>query len=104
MQLSDHEHSIFRYGYEEGQKFRSRHGDIHQDVFKAETDDYRIYVGYDDVEFGNFLEVTFKNRYDADGCQKKVMVSCGSARKAIIRALEFIEHHPVEEPYCDVDY
>lgn len=101
---NEREIAAYREGAEEAIRFRANHGDIHQEIFRAETDDYKLNVGYDDVEFGNFIAVTFKRRFDRDGYCKNVMLSCGSARRAMTRALRFIEQHPVQEPYCSVDY
>jgi hypothetical protein len=101
---NEREIAAYREGEQEARRFRANHGDIYQELFKAETDDYQLHVGYDDVELGTYISVTFKRRFDRDGCCKNVMVSCGGARKAIARAVRFIAQHPVEEPYCNVDY
>lgn len=101
---SEREIVAYREGASEAVRFRANHGDIHQDLFRAETDSYKLYIGYDDVDLGNYLNVTFKDRFDKDGCCKVVTVSCGSARIAMARALQFMAAHLVREPYCDVDY
>jgi ATP-dependent RNA circularization protein (DNA/RNA ligase family) len=101
---NEREIAAYREGQEEALRFRANHGDIHQDLFKAETDSHKVYVGYDDVEFGVFLEITFKQRFDKDGNIKKVMVSRGRFDTALARALDFLARHPYERPYCNVDY
>lgn len=103
---NEREISAYREGAEEALRFKANHGDLRQDLFRAETDDYKIYVGYDDVEFGTFVEVTFKGRYDRryPDCLLKVMVCCGTGKKAMARAMRFIAAHPISEPYCSVDY
>lgn len=77
---------------------------LHQDVLKMETADWRIYVGYDDVDDGVYLTLTLKNRWNADGERVTRTVHCGTAQKAIERAMRFVAQHPVPEPYCTVDY
>jgi len=100
----EREHAIFRAGQEAALRFNAGSHLIHQDVFKAESANWKLYVSYDDVEFGNTLTITFKDRWDNDGALKQVTIQCGTAKKGIERALKFIARHPVEEPRCDVDY
>lgn len=102
--FSESEREAYFEGVEDGQKFKACHGDIRQDLFKAETDSHKIYIGFDDVEYGVFLEVTFKHRYDRDGNQKKVMLTGGRRETAMARALEFLARHPHHVPYCSIDY
>lgn len=102
--FNENEMAAYREGQAAALKFNANHGDIRQDLFKAETDDHRIYIGFDDVEEGVFLDVTFKRRYDRDGHQKKVTVGCGRFDNAMQRALAFLIRHPHHRPYCSVDY
>lgn len=101
---NEREIAAYREGAEEALRFKANHGDIHQDLFRAETDQHKLYIGYDDVEFGVFLEITFKQRWDREGNAVKVMVSRGRFNSCLERALDFLSRHPYERPYCNVDY
>lgn len=102
--LSIDERQFFDMGRDEALRFRRNQGGIYQTIFKAETEDYKLQVGYDDVDFGVYIAVTFKRRFDRDGAEKNVMVPCGTAKQGIARIAAFLERHPPEEPYCAVDY
>lgn len=94
----------YREGQDEALRFKANHGDIHQDLFRAETDDHKVYIGFDDVEFGIFLEITFKRRFDRDGALKTIMAGRGRFDTTMARALDFLARHPHHKPYCSVDY
>lgn len=79
-----------------------------QDLFRAETPDHHVAVTYDDVECGVQLHVTWKNQWrGTDGplpYRRHVSLPMQNANQAITRAVDFIVRHPIEEPYCAVDY
>lgn len=106
--LSDAEHRVFRVGHDAALRFNSDRMDIHQDVFKAETETHKIYIGYDDVDLGVYMTLTFKNRWVRDEVfgpiQRKFEFQFKSANEAIARACVFLSEHRVEEPYCTADY
>lgn len=104
--FNEREIEIYREGQEDAQRayFRPDHGDIRQDLFRAETNDHKVFIGFDDVEFGVYLEVTFKRRFDRDHNAVKVMVGRGRFDSAMARALDFLSRHPHHRPHCSVDY
>lgn len=101
---NEREIAAYREGAEEALRFKANHGDIHQDLFKAETDEHKIYIGYDDVDLGTFLKITFKRRFDREGNVVEVIGHRGRFDTCMARALAFLARHPYEPPYCDVDY
>lgn len=102
--FSESEMAAYREGQSDALKFNANHGGIRQALFKAETDDHKIFIGFDDVEEGVFLDVTFKRRYDRDGNQKIITVGRGRFADAMQRAIDFLARHPHHRPYCCVDY
>lgn len=102
--FNEREIAAYREGADEALRFKADHGDINQTLFKAETDTHKVYIGFDDVEYGVFLEITFKHRFDRDGHVKKVMVGKGQFESAMFRALDFLARHPHHRPHCSVDY
>lgn len=102
--LTAEERQIYNQGAEDARRFQQNQGAIYQNIFKAETNDFRFHVGFDDVDLGVYLSVTFKRHFTKDGHPKEAMVSCGTARKAIARVMAFLDRHAPDEPYCDVDY
>jgi uncharacterized lipoprotein NlpE involved in copper resistance len=102
--MTTNEIRAYYQGQEDALKFNSRPGDINQTLFKAESADWKLLVGYDDVELGVYLEVTFKNRVDAEGVTKTVTMPMRSMKAAMERATTFMTNHTPDEPYCDVDY
>lgn len=100
----------YNAGMEEARRAYFRHtpGDINQMLFRAETQDHKFTITYDDVECGIELNVTFKNRWKQDDTfgpiNVGVSVRMRSLKDAMARVGEFIARHPGEEPYCSVDY
>lgn len=101
---TDDQFAIFQAGAQEARRFHHGAHLIHQDLFKAETPNHRIYIGYDDVEDGVYGSVIFKNRWDADGNQRRVELHFRNAAQAIARMARFLTQNPVPEPRCSVDY
>src|SRR4051812_761895 len=105
--LNADEHAIFVAGARHAQRFEHGSHLIHQDIFKAETSKHHLYIGYDDVEDGVSLTITFKNRWlkmdTALPYPRKAVMHFRSAGEALERALKFLAKHSVAEPYCTVD-
>lgn len=101
--LTDDQFAIYRMGADDALKFKSGSHLLNQDVFKAETAEYRLWVGYDDVTGIYFLDVTFKDRV-RNGEVVHVSLEFSNTREALERAFRFVTEHPAPRPYCDVDY
>lgn len=101
---NERELAAYREGATEAVRFKARPGEITQTLFTAETATHHLYVGYDDIEFGVFLEVTFKDRFTSAGCVCKVTAGSGNYADVMARALAFLARHPHPRPYCNVDY
>lgn len=77
--------------------------DLTQDVIKVETAEYRLHLGYDDVEGIYDLTVTYKGRIRND---KAVIRSImfDSYVKAVSRVARFVADHAPPRARCNVDY
>ena len=99
--LTDEQREIYRWGADDALRFRADpYSDLYQDVFKAETAEYKIRVSYNDPEGCAYLKVNFKNystRYDRE-------IEYANPRDAIARAIRFVTEHPAPRPVCHVDY
>lgn len=98
-QLSERELDVYRWGARDAQTFRAdpyRH--LYQQVFKAETAEYRLSVDYSDPDGETVLTVKFKDRNHE--CQ----MTFSSPGQAIERAIRFVAEHPAPRPCCHVDY
>lgn len=98
------EFQAYRRGSEDALRFNANPDGILSTLFKAETAEHKFHIGFDDVEFGVYIEVTFKHRYDSEHNFRKVMVGRGRFPSAMARVLDFLSRHPHHEPYCSVDY
>ena len=101
---NEREICAYREGAQDATRFRANHGDIRQTLFNAETDEHKIHIGFDDVELGTFLQITFKRRFDAQGFARTVIVGRGQFDSVMSRALDFLARHPHHTPHCNVDY
>jgi len=95
---SEQENAAYRRGADDALKFRADpYRDLFQDVFKAETAEYRLSVSYNDPEGLSYLRVEFKGR-------RTIKIEYPSAGEAIKRAIIFVSEHPAPQPSCEVDY
>lgn len=102
--FNEKELEAYHQGRDDALRFQANHGEITQELFKAETDDHLVFIGFDDVEHGVYLRVTFKRRFDKAGYVRTVYAGCGRFDSAMMRALDFLARHPHHRPYCSVDY
>jgi hypothetical protein len=94
----------FEIGRDSALAFRADpYRDLYQDVFKAETVDYKLSVGYDDVNGETILTVVFK-RPNYNACHRRAEMVFSSSREALERAVRFVAEHPAPRPRCYVDY
>ena len=94
---SEAEQQAYRFGHEDALRFHSGSHLMTQDVFKAETAEYRLSISYDDVT-GYWLSVRFKDR------GKHVDMECQGYGHAMERAMRFVTEHPAPAARCDVDW
>lgn len=98
-QMTDDQRAIYRIGGEDALKFRADpYRDLYQDVFKAETAAYKLWVGWSDPEGVAYLKVQFKER------AREIEMEFASAGEAVHRAIRFVAEHPAPMPWCGVDY
>ena len=100
--ITEAQRPIFDMGVQAAQHFRcNEYRDLYQDVFKAETADYKLSLGYDDVDGSYDLQVTFKRHWAG---RRQASVAFDNLDDALARVGRFIEQRPVSRPRCLVDY
>ncbi len=77
--------------------------DLYQHVFKAETAEYKLTVGYDGVKGETTLRVEFKadcqlSDWPIRYCRVKMVYP--DRREAIARAIRFVSQHSATLPVC----
>lgn len=101
LQLTDEQRVIYRNGADDALKFRADpYRDLNQDVFKAETAGWALWLTYDDVTGEYDLRVKFK-RPQGD---REASTSFDRFSDAMARTTRFIAEHPAPRPQCFVDY
>jgi hypothetical protein len=102
LQMTYDQREIYSMGEREALKFRADpYRDLYQDVFKAETADYRLWVGYNDPDGCATLTVELRGESRR---HRKIEIEFADPRQAIERATRFVYQHPAPRPRCHVDY
>ena len=97
--LTIEERAIFDLGVRAAAKFSADpYRDLYQDVFKAETSQWKLQITYDDVTGEYYLSVNFKHR------DRSVDVAFSSHKDVFARVTRFMAKHPAPVPRCLVDY